>query len=131
MAVLNQLYIKTLKVIFGKHYSTSDATIEAEFLAYFQNATGITTSLAGTTIYQFILADTTLGDYDADLPEASLWSSKLIIVKADELTDANVVNVIPNGSETIDGEASFIINTLYGAVTLYSDGTNIHVVNFI
>ena len=123
-----QYYLKELKRIFGTNFQSSE--FEAVFLSYFQTTSGIT---AATTagIYAFYLANTTLGDHNIDLDAAALWAGKQVIVKADALTDSNVVNIIPDGSETIDGESSFIINTQKGAVTLYSDGTNIHVVSFI
>lgn len=127
---LDQRYVKRLKILFGKDFVTEDGTIEPNFLAYFQRDTGIVAAhTAG--IYAFHLADTTEGDANINLDAAILWSGKQVIVKADVLTDSNVVNVIPDGSETIDGQASFVINTLQGAVTLYSDGTNIHVISYI
>jgi len=127
---LDQRYVKRLKILFGKDFVTADGSIEPNFLAYFQRDTGIIEARTAG-VYAFYLADTTEGDDNYNLDAAVLWTGKQVIVKADVLTDSNVVNVIPDGSETIDGLSSFVINTLQGAVTLYSDGTNIHVISYI
>jgi len=71
----------------------------------------------------YIEADTTLGDYIANLPTALSWAGKLFIIKADGLTGGDVI-ATPDGSETIDGFATYTINSPYASLVLYSDGSN-------
>jgi len=60
-----------------------------------------------------------------DLSTASTDSGRIFIIK-DESGAANVNNitVTTEGAETIDGAASKVINTAYGVLRVYSDGTN-------
>jgi len=83
-----------------------------------------------TSLDLFVTADTTGGDFDYTLPAASSWAGRNFVIKADALS-GGVVNIYPYSGETIDGDSSFIINTPYGSVTLYSNGTNIYVTAII
>jgi len=59
------------------------------------------------------------------LPTAQTKSGRLIIVKdAAGNAATNNITIDTQGSETIDGAATYVINTNYGKVTLYSDGSN-------
>lgn len=59
------------------------------------------------------------------LQTATLLSGRTIIVKDESgLAGTNNITVATQGAETIDGAATFVINTNYGLVRLYSDGTN-------
>ena len=60
-----------------------------------------------------------------DLTSSDCVVGRIIIVK-DESGAANVNNitVTTQGAETIDGAATYVINTAYGTVRLYSNGTN-------
>lgn len=71
----------------------------------------------------FTKADTTGGDQTVVLPFASLNTSKLYIVKADDLSAGNVI-VQGNGSDKLDDQDEIIINNPYGVLLLYSDGSN-------
>jgi hypothetical protein len=60
------------------------------------------------------------------LPYASALSSGQTFTIKDEsgTSGTNIINVVRQGTDTIDGEASFIIESPYGAVNLYSNGSN-------
>ena len=60
------------------------------------------------------------------LPVASGLASGQTFTIKDESGGANTfnINVVRQGSDTIDGETSFIIESPYGAVNLYSNGSN-------
>lgn len=83
-----------------------------------------------STLDQFILADTTSGNFEYTLPAAVSWTGRRITVKADDLS-AGVVMIYPYAGETIDGESSFTINSPNGSATFFSDGTNIYLISFI
>lgn len=61
------------------------------------------------------------------LPAAATAGNGASYTIKDESGSAGMVNTItidPNGSETIDGAADAVINTAYGSVRIYSNGTN-------
>ena len=60
------------------------------------------------------------------LPYASQLSSGQTFTIKDESGQANLYNitVVRQGSDTIDGETNFVIESPYGAVNLYSNGSN-------
>jgi len=76
-----------------------------------------------TDIPGYIEADTSNGDYIANLPTALSFAGKLFIVKADGLVSGSVI-VTPDGSETIDGFATYTMNAPYASLVLYSDASN-------
>ena len=58
------------------------------------------------------------------IPTAQLVSGRIIVVKdAGGNAGTNNITIETEGAETIDGEANHIINSNYGSVTLYSNGT--------
>ncbi len=59
--------------------------------------------------------------YTVTLPTAASIEGKKIHVK--RLATANIT-IDGDGSETIDGSATFVLSTQYEAITLISDGTN-------
>ena len=78
----------------------------------------------------FVLADTSLGNFEYTLPPAAEWSGKEFIVKADGLISGDII-IYPYSGETIDGQSSFEIDTPEGSATFYSDGTNIYVISIM
>ena len=60
------------------------------------------------------------------LPFASSLTSGQTFTIKDESGQANsfVINVVRQGSDTIDGQNNFTIESPFGAVNLYSNGTN-------
>tara|TARA_R100001079_G_scaffold66321_1_gene34651 strand:+ start:245 stop:802 length:558 start_codon:yes stop_codon:yes gene_type:complete len=60
------------------------------------------------------------------LPYASTLASGQTFTIKDESGQANSFNitVVRQGSDTIDGETNFVIESPYGAVNLYSNGTD-------
>jgi hypothetical protein len=59
------------------------------------------------------------------LPAASTMTNKTIIIK-DESGSAGTYNITVDGdgSETIDGAATKVINVNFGSITIYSNGSN-------
>ena len=55
-------------------------------------------------------------------PAASAVGRTFIFVKTD--ASANALTVTPNGAETINGAATFLVSNQYQVVALFSDGTN-------
>jgi hypothetical protein len=59
------------------------------------------------------------------LPTAQVIEGRTIVIKdAGGNAGTNNITIDTEGSETIDGSATNVINTNYGYVTLYSDGSN-------
>lgn len=56
------------------------------------------------------------------LPDATLYKGRIITVKHGG-TLFNV-NVLPQSGQAIDGASSYVINTIYGSITVFSDGFN-------
>ena|ERR1700722_9246192 len=82
------------------------------------SATYTETSTAGTVLS---LCDATAGNMVANLPAASTCSGMFYTVKKVDST-ANTVTVDPNGSDTIDGGLTAVINNQYTSVTIVSNG---------
>jgi len=80
-----------------------------------------TTSDLGKTI----LVDATSGGFDLTLPSAASVGDggRLTVIKT---TDANVVTVVPDGSETISGRTSICLVDGFRTHGLISDGSNWH-----
>jgi hypothetical protein len=71
----------------------------------------------------YVLADATSGNISVNLPSVATTSLKKIDVKKIDAT-ANTVTITPDGSDTIDGQASFIISNQYDSISLMTDGAN-------
>ena len=58
-------------------------------------------------------------------PASSLSSGQTFIIKDESgQADSFVINVVRQGSDTIDGQNNFTIESPFGAVNLYSNGSN-------
>lgn len=74
-----------------------------------------------------ILVNATGGNITITLPSASsLQGSEFNIKKID--SSVNLVTVDGNGSETIDGSTTAIIETQYESITIQSDGSNWYII---
>jgi hypothetical protein len=69
------------------------------------------------------------GAVTVSLPAASASENQIVIVKKTDAT-VNAVTVDGSGSETIDGQTTFILAMQYEAVTLQCDGTGWHVIDW-
>jgi len=80
----------------------------------------VSTNTAATN-REIIGVDTTAGSVTVTLPPPSpnMW---VTVGKFDG--SVNTLTIAPNGSETINGDPTKSINTQYGSMTIYSDGTN-------
>jgi len=90
------------------------------------------TVVDGSISYIVQLTDTLLGvtgtgttTVDIILPSANLFVNKLLhIVDEGGNATSNNITITPQEGELIRGAASLVINTSYGSVTLYSNGTS-------
>jgi len=73
------------------------------------------------TTHGFVLCDASGGAFTVNLPAAST-RKKYHIKKKD--STANAITITPNGADTIEGAATYALNTQYKSVTLYSNGTS-------
>jgi len=72
-----------------------------------------------------VLADASGGAITITLPTPSP-GAEVIVKKIDSST--NVVTVSPSGTETIDGQSSWTLDTQYEAYHFISDGTNWYII---
>jgi len=71
-----------------------------------------------------ILADCGSGSLTITLPDPSGLAGRIYTIKKIAGSNSQEVSIIPNGSETIDGETSIEIKKIYTAVKLVTDGAN-------
>lgn len=89
----------------------------AEAVATVTGATTLDTS------HSVVLADASGGAFTIALPKAGAFAGRLFQIKKVD-SSANAVTIDGDGSETIDGAATYALATQYQAVALLSDGTN-------
>lgn len=72
-----------------------------------------------------LFADTNTGVVTANLPSAALLGGRIYIIM-DESGNAatNNITIVPIGGQTINGAASYVINTNYGQAILQSNGSD-------
>lgn len=75
------------------------------------------------TSEDLILVDASAGIKTINLPPASTRTSRTVVVKKIDLT-GNDVTVVPNGAQTIDGNASTVLFNTNETYTFFSDGSN-------
>ena len=93
----------------------------AQFVAPQSKTATFTASLAEHSY----VCDASGGAFTANLPTAVGCAGKEFVIKKID-SSANVVTIDPNGSETINGNATTALDNQNESATLYSDGTNWH-----
>lgn len=76
---------------------------------------------------EVILADATLGWFTISLTTAVGNNGKTFLIKKTDYT-SNVIVIETDGTETIDGSPTYIINVQYGSLLLVSDGSNWNII---
>jgi hypothetical protein len=77
--------------------------------------------------HSFVRADATNGNITIQLPAASgVTGRQYMIKRADNI--GYTVTIDPNGSETIDGNLTYPLNTQYKYVIIVSNGSNWEIV---
>lgn len=90
-----------------------------------------TTTYAITATDSNIMVNTTGGAVTVTLPTAVGVSGQRYTIKDWKGTaNSNKITIATTSSQTIDAQTSFIISSIYGEVTLVSDGANWSVVGF-
>jgi hypothetical protein len=95
-----------------------------------KSITGNYTALWSDTV---LLVNATGGNITITLPDSALVAStkdemgKLFYIKKVDAS-ANTVTIDGYSAQTIDGAATYVINTQYDSVTIVSDGSNYHIV---
>jgi hypothetical protein len=94
-----------------------------------QVTTTATTAIIGKEDI-FNLGDTTSNAISYTLPDVdnARIDKEYIIKDIGGNADTNNITITPSDSSTIDGQASYVINTAYGKIRFLSDGTNWHIV---
>lgn len=141
-----EMYVNGSKLIYGTDYTVSSKTVSyigavsilstdlVEF-EYFTDAsfvptasstsynqTSIKTGTYTAVIADFVRCDPSSGGFTVNLPSAAGLSMQSIIVK-NITSSSNSITVKANGSQTIDGSNTQIINAGFESFTLYSNGT--------
>lgn len=76
--------------------------------------------------FAVIFADATNGNISVFFPPANILDSVVFTVKKID-SSANTVTLVPNGSETIDGQSSIVITDRSTTFSIASDGTNLQI----
>lgn len=85
--------------------------------------TAIKTALYTTRVWESVLANPTAGGFVVNIPTAVDVKGQQLKVK-NVSASVNAITLTPFGGETIDGAATFVMNTGFQATWLESDGTN-------
>ena len=113
-------------VQFGTPDGTDPSTLfksAVEYPVTIKNSGSYTVdSLHGFGTDYFIKMNDPSFERNVTLPDATLFKGRIITVK--HAGSGFNVNVLASGGQTIDGTASYVINTLFGSVTAFSDGFN-------
>ena len=82
-----------------------------------------------TTDYILNVTYTTTGAVTSlTLPTSQVVEGRVIVIKdSGGNASGNNITIDTEGSETIDGSATLVLNSDYEAVNLYCDGTNWHI----
>ena len=90
-----------------------------------RTALGAGSSTLGVNDYLIGKTAITAAGDTLTLPSAATIAGKVYVIK-DESGNAGTDNITiaTQAAETIDGQATFVINANYNSVTVYSDGTN-------
>lgn len=88
-----------------------------------------TTTYTATILDDVILCDTSGGAWTLTLPAAASLTGKELFIKK-TTSDANLLTIDGNGSETIDGLTTQVLASQYSFYKIFSDGTNWQVINF-
>jgi hypothetical protein len=70
-----------------------------------------------------ILCDTTSGNTTLNLPKASKAAWKVYTIKKAD-TSANQVDIVPDGTEVVDGASSLSLTASYESTRIASDGSS-------
>lgn len=88
-----------------------------------------TTIVGGDASISVVLVDATAGNRTETLPAASALTGKYYTIKKIDAS-ANTVTVARAGTDTIDGQTSWVLGSRYSAITLISDGNNWFVLDY-
>lgn len=107
---------------------TNGSGANPTFSLPFGDAVTKTATATLTTLEAYIFADATAGAMTLTLPPAADKTGQQIFVVK---TDSSISNVVldGDGSETINGSATYTLSTQYSKVTIISDGTRWFVVS--
>lgn len=70
----------------------------------------------------YLFADSSGGSFSFYLPPAADVPSVVFIIK--KIVSSNLVTIIPDGAETIEGNSSAVLSVQYDYISIMSDGTN-------
>lgn len=70
----------------------------------------------------FVKADSSINNQTIDLPSAQIFKGDKLTVK--KMDAANTVTLTPSGLETIDGNSTHDLFSIYEMITIISDGSN-------
>src|SRR5690554_3709889 len=93
------------------------------------------TTVAGATYTVLMTDDIIHSTYSATgavtitIPTALMAEKKTFTIKdAAGKAGTNNITIATQGAETIDGSATYVINSDYDSITLYSDGNNWYII---
>ena len=130
-ATLNRTNNGIETVVIGSDYYTGGILLDENVT--FSGAMNVNITTINAATYDILSSDyllhvtytTTAAVTSLTLPTAQVISGRVIIIKdANGNAGTNNITVDTQGSETIDGQATFILNNNYQTVNIYSDGSN-------
>ena len=103
--------------------SGNDVTVTLSSAVFSRTAVNSTTT---ASVNDVILGVSGTAAIDIRLPSAADYSAGQNFTVKDEsgAADAKNITILASGSQTIDGNASIILESPYAAVNIYSDGTS-------
>lgn len=138
--IYNSTFSSTVSIVASKNLTLDSRTLH--------NLNAQSPTLTGMTVYAPVSKNITIVDsatYDVltgddilhvtytstsavtslTLPTAQCTKGRTLVIKdAGGLSGTNSITIDTEGAETIDGEATVVINSNYSSINLYSDGSN-------
>lgn len=125
--VFNSLNFSVLVTLYVSGPGTGELVVVVPL--YLNHSTVISSTLLSDG-NDAVLVDATISTVTLTLPPAADVEGKVLTIKKTD-GSVNIVTVDGDGTETLDGALTYVLQLQYDTVTIISDGANWHIMSFI